>query len=125
LVKADIDAGLLSPIGLVHGSERAGLGYVTGFKHLASCHQVLVWGYDLAGTNLTLHIYDPNYPADDRTITLDTGSPNRATPLKVMGYGDGQFRAFFREQYTYHDPRTPISYKLGGSELVSSPGISF
>ena len=123
LVKADIDAGLLSPLGLVHGQERSGLGYVTGFRHLASCHQVLAWGYDLTGTALTLHIYDPNAPGDDQTIALDTASPDQATPLKITGYSDGRFRAFFREAYSYHDPRTPITCKFAGSTVVSSPGI--
>ena len=124
LVKADIDAGLLSPLGLVHGQERAGLGYVTGFKHLASCHQVLAWGYDMTDTLLTLHIYDPNYPGDDQTMKLDISSPDQAAPLRITGYSEGRFRAFFRESYSYHDPRTPITCKFAGSTIISSPGIS-
>ena len=124
LVKADIDAGLPSPLGLVHGRERPGLGYITGFLHLANCHQVLAWGYDVAGTVVTIHLYDPNFLGDDQTITLDIANPDQATPITVTGYSDGRFRAFFREAYSYHDPRTPITCKFAGSTVISSPGIS-
>lgn len=123
LVKADIDAGLLSPLGLVHGKEPSGLGYITGWQHLASCHQVLAWGYDVAATTVTLHIYDPNFPGDEQTIAFDTANPDATIPLTVTGYSSGRFRSFFREAYTYHDPRTPITCKFAGAKVVSSPGI--
>lgn len=123
LVKGDIDAGLLAPLGLVHGEEPPTLGYVTGWQHLAECHQVLAWAYDQVGTAVTVRIYDPNFPGDDQSLSFDTSDPDRSTPVRVSGYADGRFRAFFRETYTYHDPRTPVSCHLAGAQIVFSPGI--
>ncbi|HLK16963.1 MAG TPA: hypothetical protein VKT78_19315, partial [Fimbriimonadaceae bacterium] len=121
-IKADIDGRRLSPIGLVRGSETP-LDFAATFRDLSKCHQVLAWGYDVSGTSVTLRIYDPNFLADDRTIAFDTGDPERAS-VTVTGYDGDPFRAFFRESYAYHDPRTPLEYKLAGANVVSSPGIA-
>lgn len=52
-IKADIDAGKLSPLGLIR-VKSANPG------ELGQNHQVLACGYDLNGTSLALHVHDPN-----------------------------------------------------------------
>jgi hypothetical protein len=73
-IKADLDQNLLCPLGLVHGQEPPTVGFLTGLQDLGGCHQVLAWGYDLNGTNLTIYIYDPDFFGDNNTITLDIGN---------------------------------------------------
>ena len=100
-VRADIDRGWLSPLGLVtvHGADPAMLGHN---------HQVLAYGYELDDANtLTLHLYDPNTPtarADDVQLSLDISSPTRATPIKHNVNIDRQVRGFFRTNYRPADP---------------------
>ena len=71
-IKADIDSGHPSPIGLVliKSANPVDIGHN---------HVVLVYGYDLTGNDLTMHIYDPNVawsPENDtRTIRLNIGDP--------------------------------------------------
>jgi hypothetical protein len=122
-IKSDLDAGRLSPLGLVHGQEPPTIGFFTGLQDLGNCHQVLAWGYDLDGSSLTIHIYDPDNTVDENTITLDTGNPAHTTPITVSNNGPGFLRGFFRTHYYYHDPRTPVSAALVAT-VVSSPGIS-
>ncbi len=49
-IRADIDAGKLSPIGLVQ----------TATFRISEDHQVLAYGYEQSGSQVTLFIYDPN-----------------------------------------------------------------
>src|SRR5215813_4799655 len=68
-IKGDIDSGLLSPLALVT---------IKTFDptQLGENHQVLAYGYDLKGSLLTLHVYDPNYPKDDTvTLALNLANP--------------------------------------------------
>ena len=59
-IKADIDGGMLSPLGLVtvYSSDPTMMGHN---------HQVLAYAYEVDDANrLTLHLYDPNTVADGR-----------------------------------------------------------
>jgi hypothetical protein len=68
-IKADIDSGHPSPIGLV-------LTKSLNPGDLGLNHVVVVYGYDLVGTDLTLHIYDPNFANNNsQTIRLNIGHP--------------------------------------------------
>ena len=122
-IQGDLDAGVPSPLGLVHGQEPPTVGFFTGMQDLGNCHQVLAWGYDLDGTSLTIHIYDPDNIGDGNTIALDIGSPGHTTPIAVSNNPSGFFRGFFRTHYEYHDPRTPASGAFIGT-VVTSPGIT-
>ena len=123
-IQADLDSGVLSTLGLVHGQEPPTVGFFTGMQDLGQCHQVLAWGYDLDGTQLTIYIYDPDAPGDGNTITLDIGDPAHTTPITVSSEPSaGFYRGFFRTHYDYHDPRTPASGSFIGT-VVTSPGIS-
>jgi hypothetical protein len=45
-------------------------------------HVVVVFGYDLIGTDLTLHIYDPNFANNDaQTIRLGIADPLHTTTV--------------------------------------------
>jgi hypothetical protein len=122
-IKADLDSNHVSPLGLVHGQEPPTVGFFTGVQDLGECHQVLAWGYDLNGTALTIHIYDPDNTGDNNTITLDIGHPGSTTPISVTNWAAGTYRGFFRTHYSYHDPRTPVSGAFIQT-VVTSPGIT-
>jgi hypothetical protein len=122
-IKADLDSNQVSPLGLVHGQEPPTVGFFTGIRDLGECHQVLAWGYDLNGSSLTIFIYDPDFPGNSNTITLDISHPGATTPISVSNWPAGMFRGFFRTHYNYHDPRTPASAAFIQT-VVTSPGIS-
>jgi hypothetical protein len=66
-IRADVDAGRLAMIGLVRQ---------TGWNpfRLTDSHQVLGYAYEVDGNAVTIHLYDPNWPArDDVSIRLGTG----------------------------------------------------
>jgi hypothetical protein len=68
-IKALLDAGQPTPIGLVTVTGRSPF-------QLGRNHQVLAYYYQLAGTQVTLQVYDPNSgPADDVYIRFDTQAP--------------------------------------------------
>lgn len=105
-ITADVDAGVLSPIGLILKRSSAPWDV---FKN----HVVLVWKYERDGELLRLFTYDCNYPGDDEAvITIDTSSPSPAKPIATTGTsmrgpnGDhlGTVRGFFRLPYTFRDP---------------------
>ncbi len=91
-IRADLDVGKLVPLGLVRSESANPLD-------LTHNHQVLAWGYDVDGGQMTLHIYDPNWPGDDTvTITMDVSDPDgEAGP--VYSKTDGPLVAFFRAPY--------------------------
>jgi|GEM_PF-5789769 len=90
-IKADIDSGHPSPLALV-------LIKSLNPGDLGANHVVLVYGYDLNGADLTLHIYDPNFPDDDtRTIRLNIGDPLHSVTLTSDYSG---LNCFFRLDYT-------------------------
>ncbi len=96
-VRAEIDAGHPSPLGLVRVKS-------TNPFDLKENHQVLAYGYDLVGSSLTLHLYDPNRPRrDDVTLSLSLGDPRRATGVTAIPPGPTVF-GFFRVAY---QPATP------------------
>lgn len=75
-IKADIDSGHPSPIGLV-------LIKSVNPIDLGHNHVVVVYGYELIGAALTLHIYDCNCPGlDDRTISLSIADPEHTTAVQ-------------------------------------------
>lgn len=100
-VKADIDAGHLSPLGLVtvHGTDVRQMGHN---------HQVLAYGYEVGTDNrLTLHLYDPNtqsFAADRVRLSLSLADPTRPSPIDHnVGIGH-PIRGFFRADYSPADP---------------------
>jgi hypothetical protein len=101
-VRADIDAGHPSPLGLV-------TVHTTDLKQIGKCHQVLAYGYDVddAGT-VTLAIYDPNTSpgqADGVWIRFDGGHARHVSTISHnINIGEPTLHGFFRSTYS---PKVP------------------
>ena len=86
------------------GASPAPSGLVTVESHnpgdLGHNHQVLACGYDVAGSTVTVHVYDPNSGQDDDvTISFDTSAPTRATTFASNVDIGRPIRGFFRTAY--------------------------
>ena len=108
MIKADIDAGRPSPIGLVSGVWVWPTNIAAKIEMLGHCHCVLAYGYHLDdASNLTLLVYDPNDPlSDNSTIEMNIGNPTHTTPISTPRItanieGNVVFRAFFKHQWYY------------------------
>jgi hypothetical protein len=78
-IRADIDAGRLSMVGLV---RHTGLNPF----NLTQSHQVLAFGYEVAGEAVTLRIYDPNWPGrDDVAITVSSSDIRESSGEPLRG----------------------------------------
>ena len=97
-IKADLDAGHPSPLGLVKIKS-------TNLSDLGKHHQVLAYGYDLDGSALSIYLYDPNYPNnDDVTLALDISSS--VVRVQLTYSPTETVYCFFR---THYAPRVPPS----------------
>jgi hypothetical protein len=96
-VRADIDAGHPSPLGLVRVRSSDPFD-------LKENHQVLAYGYELVDSALTLRLYDPNLPGrDDVTMSFSLADPNALTPVRSFP-GGSKILAFFRVPYARSSP---------------------
>ncbi len=95
-IRSDLDSGTLSPVGLIE------LKSIDPFQ-MGHNHQVLAYGYELDGTDLTIYIYDPNYPnIDNVTMSFSIANPQHTTPVT---YSTGEtIWCFFRPAYTFSFP---------------------
>jgi hypothetical protein len=121
-IKADIDAGRPSPLGLVGGSWKVPGDVVGKVKQLGHCHQVLAYGYTLDDAHwLTLRVYDPNDPNDDASaISMSLANPGKKSPITTTQItshiaGHGSFRAFFRHS-SYTRAALPAGFSPGPVE---------
>lgn len=123
-IKADIDGGMLSPLGLV-------TVYSTDPTMMGHNHQVLAYAYELDDAHrLTLHLYDPNTEppdADGVHLSLDLSNPAHTSPITHnVNIGRG-IRGFFRSKYVFNnpaalEPTTPLpSNALYVSSSVPNP----
>lgn len=72
-IRADIDAGRLSMVGLV---RHTGLNPF----QLTRSHQVLAFAYEVVARSVTLRLYDPNWPGrDDVAVRLEPGGLHEST----------------------------------------------
>lgn len=77
-IKSTLDTGHPAPLGLIKVKSDQP-------QDLGKNHQVLAYGYDLHGTDLTIWLYDPNYPdRDDVHIQLSTASIAVPVPLTYV-----------------------------------------
>lgn len=103
-LKAEIDAGHLTPLQLVRVHADANPG------RLGENHQVLAYGYDFlpASTKVAIRIYDPNHPTlDDVTITYDY-----AYRYASQSTGEPLY-SFFREDYVAKTPPATQTWTNG------------
>jgi hypothetical protein len=78
IIRADIDAGRLVRVGLVrhHGLSP---------WEMTHSHQVVAYGYEVAGDAVTFRIYDPNWPVrDDVTVTVQSSGLAQSTGEVLM-----------------------------------------
>ena len=97
-IRATIDEGKPCPICIVkaQSSNPAALG-----QH----HQILVYGYQVDGTELTLWAYDPNNPGNDGAgLVLDIGHTDRTIEVGVSLSDLAPIYCFIATNYT---PQTP------------------
>jgi hypothetical protein len=96
-VRERLEAGKLVALGLVKQT-----GWSVG--KLGLNHQVLAYGYDLDGDELTVHIYDPNYPGDDTAmLRWNLADPDSPRMVTHSCEGPNVRGVFFTE---YHPPRS-------------------
>jgi hypothetical protein len=70
-------------------------------------HQVLAYGYDRAGDELQIKLYDPNTDpggGDGVHMVLNVGDPTHKTPITHNINIGNPVRGFFRVPYTPSDP---------------------
>jgi hypothetical protein len=113
-----IDAGGLVPIGVV-------LAQSPWPWDVFQNHVELVYGYELDGTRLTLHVYDSNVEGSDNvTISLDIGSKAPVLPIATNGTSTesqpGRIRGFFVLPYQRRDP-SPAYVNDGSVSFVGAP----
>ena len=95
--KAGLDDGRLVPVGLIRVSSRDP-------RNLTKNHQVIAWGYVEDGREVSLRIYDPNWPdRDDVTITIHLDNALRPTSLS-QSTGESLL-GWFVLPYAPADPR--------------------
>jgi hypothetical protein len=95
-VKRDLDNNQLAPLGLVRSKSKDP-------EQLGQNHQVLAYGYDLDGTNLTLQLYDPNAPdRDDVTLSVSLAGTDRSCALSCNT--SSNLFCFFRSKYQAATP---------------------
>ena len=99
-IKADLDAGHPSPLGLI--KVKSGDPAMLGRNH-----QVLAYGYDQNGSELTLFLYDPNFPNDDNaTLSLSLGDPSQ--PCNLRCDTAPEIYCFFRTTYARRPDPPPV-----------------
>ncbi len=97
-IKVDLDHGIPVALGIVTvaSAKPSDLGHN---------HQVLSYGYDVAGPEVTVRVYDPNCgQRDDVAITFDAGAPDRHTLFSHTLCIGGPVRGFFRTAYSPASP---------------------
>lgn len=90
-VQAELDTGRLAPLGLVKA-------YSFDPRDIGKNHQVLAHAYESdGGGNVTLKVYDPNFPGDDGvTLSLNLG----VVGANVVHSREGEsVRGFFLTEY--------------------------
>jgi hypothetical protein len=95
-IKQKLDAGHPCALGLIRVQS-------DDVKRLGENHQVLTYGYDLVGDDLTLYIYDPNFHENDHiNLKLNIADPEQKMDIK---YSDnGPVLCFFKTNYTFSMP---------------------
>lgn len=93
-IRASLDAGQTVALGLVKAHSFHP-------KEMGKNHQVLAYAYETfeATGDITIHIYDPNYPLED-TATLITNIQNPDADRPVIHSREGpSVRGFFYTEY--------------------------
>jgi hypothetical protein len=96
IIKSKLDTGRPCPLGLIRAKS-------SNLFDMGKNHQVLAYGYDQTGDDLTLFIYDPNFHHDDNvTLKLNIKNPERKIDVS---YSDNKpVYCFFHTSHTFSMP---------------------
>ena len=102
-IRADLDDGLLCPLGLIKIRSHNPFD-------LGANHQVLAYGYDFDENSgdLRVLVYDPNFPDVD-DVTLSLNMADEAEPSPITYSADPACRGFFRTKYEAEDPSDALA----------------
>jgi len=96
-IKMDLDNGKLSPLGLIRAKS------LNPFE-IRRHHQVLAYGYDLHENQLSIFVYDPNFPNDDGvTLSLKMGKPDSTTSVFHSKSAEPIY-SIFKTEYKFKSP---------------------
>ena len=123
-IQATIDDGRLCPIAFVYWKS-------SDTALLFNNHQVLVYGYELRRSLVTLIIYDPNSPEIEQTLSFDTAQPNVHTVMYSGPLNPGaRVWSFFATDYSFvappdaSEPAWDSGWRSVGRVVVSSPDLA-
>jgi hypothetical protein len=99
-IQADIDAGNLSPVGLIQ----------TDNLDIGSNHQVLAYAYDKSGQDVTLFIYDPNEAQEEIALKFNiTATDGEVHIARVGGKPGNDHRIYCFFRINGYTPKMPPS----------------
>ncbi|MEO3810037.1 hypothetical protein ABGB17_13645 [Sphaerisporangium sp. B11E5] len=115
-IQADIDAGRLSPVGLIQSDD----------LDIGTNHQVLVYGYKKDGQDVELYVYDPNYPRKEVVHRFNVTATDGEVHVSVSGTGTTyphRIFAFFRTDGIRAD-RLPVGAPRSVRVAAARAGLS-
>jgi hypothetical protein len=96
-IQEDIDAGRLSPIGLVR----------TDNLDLGNNHTVLAYAYEKSGQNVILYIYDPNKGQQEEQLTFSVTDTAGEVQIKQLPDNPNNKRIFCLFRINGYTPKMP------------------
>ncbi len=96
-LKRKLDSGQAWPLGLIRVET-------DDVSQIGNNHQVMAYGYDLDGSQLTIFIYDPNlHDRDDITLVLNVADAEHKVPVAYSDAGAPVY-CFFQTRYGFSQP---------------------
>jgi hypothetical protein len=115
LIRADLDRGVLSPMAFIRVKSHDPF-------QMGENHQILAYGYDLSWPNLTIHVYDSNYPdRDDVNISLSLADPQHTTDI-TYSMNDTLY-AFFHTNHVFNNPPVTQCFAVAKAGYTLATGI--
>ncbi|MBC6988763.1 hypothetical protein [Hymenobacter sp. BT491] len=97
-IQADIDAGRLSPVGLIQ----------TDNLDIGTNHQVLAYAYEKSGQDVTLYIYDPNEAQQEIALKFNiTATDGEVHVARIGGDPKNDHRIFCFFRINGYSPKSP------------------
>jgi len=98
-IQADIDAGRLSPVGLIQ----------TDNLDIGTNHQVLAYAYEKSGQDVILYIYDPNEAQQEVTLEFNVEKTDGEVHIerKINGNSSNKRRIFCFFRTNGYAPKLP------------------
>jgi len=115
-IQQDIDAGRLSPVGLIQ----------TDSLDIGNNHQVLAYGYEKSGQDVTLYIYDPNEAKREVALKFNiTKTDGEVHVTRVGGERKNDHRIFCFFRINGYEPKMPPNgRRINSLRAVLAPPYS-